>query len=93
MAGNGTFTLDGNGSGVNGRSNCCRCCAQARDQQRLEEQRRCAAILREQLAERERQRQWQEELQDQVSGTWAAGGGGCISGRRLKCLKEHAMPY
>jgi hypothetical protein len=48
---------------------------QARDQQRLEEQRRCASILREQLAERERQRQWQEELQDQVSKTLT---GGCV---------------
>lgn len=39
---------------------------QNRDKQRLVEQQRGAAILREQLAERERQRLAAEELRDQV---------------------------
>jgi hypothetical protein len=41
---------------------------QNRDKQRLAEQQRGAAILREQLAERERQRMAAEELRDQVGG-------------------------
>jgi hypothetical protein len=39
---------------------------QARDVQRREEQARSAAILQEQLAERQRQRLREEEMRDQV---------------------------
>lgn len=46
---------------------------QNRDKQRLVEQQRGAAILQEQLAERERQRLAAEELRDQVgAGLWLA---------------------
>jgi hypothetical protein len=40
---------------------------QARDQQRLHEQKRCASILQQQLDERRQQKQAAEEMQDQVS--------------------------
>jgi signal transduction histidine kinase len=50
---------------------------QNRDKQRLAEQQRGAAILKEQLAERERQRRAAEELRDQVGrGLLALAGPG-----------------
>lgn len=44
-------------------------CSQSRDLQRLEEQKRGAAILQEQLAARQRQRLREDELRDQVRAT------------------------
>jgi hypothetical protein len=47
----------------------------ARDEQRLAERKRGAAILREQLEERARQRAAAAELRDQVGGAGAGRGG------------------
>jgi hypothetical protein len=66
-----------------------RICLQARDVQRREEQARSAAILQEQLAERQRQRLREEEMRDQVG---ACGAGlkavGCVGAQTALCQQQ-----